>query len=502
MKIKILSLAFVLAIIVFAFVGCDFKFIKSNNQVGEQSYVSLDINPEISLIIDEANKVTGVLCENEDAQVMLYGEEDLVGKDLDKAIEQITDLAVELGYIDEENKVVGVMVSSGNDSKATELQEKISNKIEALAQKHSIELSTTTECAYSLLCDLEELKSKYPGNEKIQALTPSKFKLVKSASEHGDVSVEEAIEMESKDLIARVNNAYNRIDKFATKAYEKATDEANRLYEELVGVAKDSAYSEYYMRNITKHTSTYYYGALYQLYTTSQRSFDELSHYLAELEAIKSYEIDEERAQEIAGTFGIENIDELKNNDGKITIESVEDFADRKIKNTKDSQKLNDIKGKFKDKFGEIKTKAKQDVEEIKRENSSEITAIANAGKAIVNAINTMCITLPEDSKAELKAYLEEYTSILENAMKDGLTSEEAKSVAEQMSKKAEDILAKIEQDLTKEELEEIEAKKAEIESSMSEAKQTLDKSVNEAKEMAENYLQERKNKLRNSPLN
>lgn len=80
------------------------------------SFVSLDINPEISLTIDENELVVSVYGENEDGQVLLYEESaNIVGKDIESAIDKIVSLAIEYGYLDEENKVVGTTVSSADD---------------------------------------------------------------------------------------------------------------------------------------------------------------------------------------------------------------------------------------------------------------------------------------------------------------------------------------------------------------------------------------------------
>ena len=62
-----------------------------------QSFVSLDINPEITLTLDENGAVLTVVGENEDANVLLYGEETLVGMNIEAAVEKITALATELG---------------------------------------------------------------------------------------------------------------------------------------------------------------------------------------------------------------------------------------------------------------------------------------------------------------------------------------------------------------------------------------------------------------------
>ena len=46
---------------------------KEGKDEGAVSYVGIDVNPSVSLMLDKNNKVVSVIAENEDAQVLLYG---------------------------------------------------------------------------------------------------------------------------------------------------------------------------------------------------------------------------------------------------------------------------------------------------------------------------------------------------------------------------------------------------------------------------------------------
>ena len=91
----------------FTLIGC---IGGATEEAKASSYVSVDINPSIELTLDQNDKVISVRGANEDGQVLLYGETGLVGVDVQTAIAKITDLAVELGYLSEDNKVVGTSV--------------------------------------------------------------------------------------------------------------------------------------------------------------------------------------------------------------------------------------------------------------------------------------------------------------------------------------------------------------------------------------------------------
>lgn len=507
MKTKIFAMICALTMLACIFVGCasDLKSSPdtSKSQTEEittppeepsaTTYVSLDINPEISLTVDGENLVTGIFAENEDAQVLLYGEEDLIGADLEAVVEKITSLAVELGYIDEENKVVGVMVSSENEEAVTEIQSKIEEKVKKIAEDKKIEITTSKEGSFSLVCDLEDLKEQYPDNEKIQSLTLEKFKLAKTAFEAGEMTVEEAVELEEKDLINRVNKAFNRIDKFATKSYGEAKKNAEVVYEAAVNALADSLYNDYYMANAEKYSDTFYYGFLYQLYSSSYRTYLTLAEKLLQSEEIANTELTEEQANEIADALDLENIEDLANSDGQITLDSIENFLDKQVKNSKDPGKLDRVKDQVKDKFNKIEKEVTDKIDKEKQESNKIDEALEEQIELFVTAMN---MVLSEESKAELEAYVNEYKNIIAVSY-DGLTKEEAQEIADALKVKADEILAKIESDLNEEDLKAIEEQKAQIENRLTEEKQKCEDAINQAKEDAKSYLENAKNERR-----
>ena len=63
------------------------------------------------------------------------------------------------------------------------------------------------------------------------------------------------------------------------------------------------------MSNIENYSSTYYYGALYQLYASSYRSYILLAEKLLEESNVVNEELTEEQKVEIAKALGIENME-------------------------------------------------------------------------------------------------------------------------------------------------------------------------------------------------
>ena len=137
----------------------------SKNKAEDQAYVSLDINPAIELVVDKDNNVVSVRGENEDGQVLLYNEAGIKGEKIDVAIEKITNLAIEYGYLDEKNKVVDTLVTSNSDSFAKKITEKVNTTVTATAEKTGLTVKTDGEGAYSLLRRMEEFKKAHPNDK-------------------------------------------------------------------------------------------------------------------------------------------------------------------------------------------------------------------------------------------------------------------------------------------------------------------------------------------------
>lgn len=98
-----LSFVFLFAAI-FAIIGC--TEVSAND-----TYITMDINPSIELIVNRKDKVIYANALNEDGEVLL-AELDLVGMDVEDAIDLIIETATALGYIDPEAEETYVSVSA------------------------------------------------------------------------------------------------------------------------------------------------------------------------------------------------------------------------------------------------------------------------------------------------------------------------------------------------------------------------------------------------------
>lgn len=93
----------------------------------EDSYVTLDINPSVELIVSPRDKVIYANPLNEDAEVLLV-DLNLVGMDLEDAIDLIIETSIELGYIAADEDTESYVSVSAINADA-QIQERIQNRV-------------------------------------------------------------------------------------------------------------------------------------------------------------------------------------------------------------------------------------------------------------------------------------------------------------------------------------------------------------------------------------
>lgn len=495
MKKKILALCTLLCIAVLSFslMACNPDQPKEQGQA--TSFVSLDINPSIELTLDENNKIISVYGANEDAQVLLYNESGIVGVDVEIAVEKITSLAIELGYLDENNSVVQTSVSSANESLVGSILGKVNAKITATATDLNLSVSCDGEGAYSLLRKLEQLKAQYPDNEKIQSLTPDKFKLVVSATENGEISIEAAVELNASELIKLISDAHTRIEEYATNAYNEIKSQACAAYDKAVGEAVDGIFTSYYMAN---HPMNAYYGMAYQGYKYSARMLYAMSDALAFAEKACEHPLDEAQIAAVATALGVgENVDELKNSDGEITVNSIYAYADKMFKNSDASADIEDIKAQLNSALDGVESQIQDAIDLMSEEYETEINEVKAMLDEIVGQINDIIAMLPQSIKTQIEEIVSDITEVADeaaNILLDGkITSDEVRALAAKIESKSNDILSKIEKDLSDEELAEIRDLQDKAIAKLTQAKEQMDNAIAEAQAQAKAKLEQLK---------
>lgn len=474
---RIISLILALSLTVgvaFALSSC-----ASDGGDGKTAFVSIDINPSVELTVEDG-KVVGVYGANEDGQILLYGEE-LKGLSVEEAAKKITEDAIMLGYIDENNTVVNTTVSSADGKYAEKLEKKLTAKIESTADGEGIEVKVSLDGAYSVKRRLDELKKEYPDNAKIQALTVSEFRLILSASENGEITVEAAVELDKDALIAKINEHHKNIDEFATAAFLEAKRLLDEGYVQAEAAAMEAVYIAYYAKNILTHPTTCYYGVLYQSYATASRTLDFAADAMSAVNKVSDYPLNEEQIASVLTALGLsaDDVSLIQNSNGEVTLRSVEAYVDKTFKNSPEGEALTAIKAELSTALsnidGELETLRRAKIEEY----ADEIAAL----KETVNGlIDTVTAFLPATVKTAVQEIIGEYRTMLDETARmfeDGtVTVAEVRELADKFASKASDIKDKINGDLSETEFAEIKEAQDNVKNTMSAKKAELDRKL------------------------
>ena len=468
----------------------------SGNEKGEVAFVSIDANPSIELTVEDG-KVASVYAANEDAQVLLYSEDGIVGENVEDAVAKITDLAIEYGYISDENTVVGTTVSSEDGEYAEKLNKKINGKIVATADENGLTVTANAGETYSILRRLAELKAENPDNAQIQELTVGKFKLALSASENGEVELNVAATMDNEQLIEIIKNRHETTEAFATAAFEQARLAADMAYETALGVLSDAVYLQYYVSNITKYPTSIGDALLYQIYTGGERMIGFTADGVAAINNVRDYPLGEEATAAALEALDLtaDDVEKIQNLDGEVTLRSIEAYADKLIKNSAASAELESLKAELDAAIdsAEIELAAKK--AELIKEYEDEILAVKESAEQTFESI---LLLIPPTLKATIESGVNTFKESVEklaNDVEDGvITVSEIKESAELFGQKADELEEKMKAQIGEEGIAEISKKREEIEEKMSVQKKAFDEALSKAETEAKAFLEKAKN--------
>ncbi len=428
------------------------------------AFVTVDINPSIEITLDEKGVVATVYGANEDGQVLLYGEaEILVGMSYEDAIAYITSLAVELGYLDAETGTINTSVVADDLAFAEEVQSKLGERIKATATENGITIDIDTSDPFSLLCELEELKAKYPNREDIQAVTPTEYKLAVTLSEREGISIVAALEYDSSEMIERISKAHSTLETYATEAYLAAKREATRIFEKSMGIVIAGAYNDVYIKNALKHPGTFYYGAAYQAYATTALTYRSIYEIKAFGDSMVDYEPDAATIEAIKTALDLSDTTALENEEGKITLDSLIAFCDEFLATHQVSE---DVKTEIRSIVAGAKAAAELADKATTEMYAADMEHLKGKIGFVISTINstysTVKFIMTDAQKAEIEACLADLALVEEKVgqiMEGGVTLSEVDVLATEAEELAAEMLTRIEADLSAEELAEAEAK-------------------------------------------
>ncbi|MDD4733395.1 MAG: hypothetical protein PHU05_00870 [Bacilli bacterium] len=115
---------FIITIIIIVVALLGYVVLNFNNK--KLSYVSISINPDIMLAVNDANIVEEVIPLNEDADIIISDLE-IVGMDIESASKKVIDAAIETGYIDEysDENIIVVTATNEQEQERQRLEKKV-----------------------------------------------------------------------------------------------------------------------------------------------------------------------------------------------------------------------------------------------------------------------------------------------------------------------------------------------------------------------------------------
>lgn len=476
--VTVLSIVLCFVLMGTLFVGC-----KPNNDTKDsKTYVGIDINPSINLVVDSDNKVVQVNADNEDAQIMLYGEV-LEGKDLDEAVGIITKLAIECKYLTDENSGINVTVAAGNGKADVEAKigDIINAKINAVAEDGKISVKVNANGNFSLDRKLEYYKKKYPNNQAVQNMTAGKLELVLELQEKdGSLSFEAAVQLDNQAIIDKINEAYAEIEPYATAAYNLIVEEAKEAYDmgkaNILGAVLPAAYGKQVGIGIDKETLTKLrYGASYVAYNTGAVTLNYALDNIEQIQSYANYALSNVDTQKIADALGVDKatVDEaiVDKETGKITLDSIDAFIDKQIKNMS-QEAYNAIKNNL--------PELEEYIDGLQAEVDQFIEALPEEYKDQINSIVA--------SMAELGDELGQFVESLGD-----LTVDDFRSIVTYFEQQRDEALTNMKASVTEEQWAAVEADVAKVEAQFTALETTLNDTISKAMADAKATLEKAK---------
>lgn len=411
MKKKLFS-ALIAGVLTF---GCMAPLASCGKNDDKSAYVAIDINPSIELMVGKDGTVEGVRGTNEDGLVLLYNEDGIKGATVKDAVAKIVNLAVEQGYLSEDNKVVNTTVTATNDKYTSKLEKEVDSVITATADKTGLKVNIDTDAAYSVQRRFDEFKKAHPDNKLVQSLNLPSFKLALSVSETGAVSLETAVTMDNEELIAILKEYDAKVEQYATDAYLLAKKQAEAAFDKAVTVYTYSEYSQFYAKNLITHHKTAYLGGIYQTYATAALMMDSVKNVAEYANRAVNYPLTDEQAEAVAKALKLENTDPLKDRNGNVTIKSVEAYADKAFKNSEANAELQAKKEALTAALNEIEAEVTEKINEFCTEYKEQIEEYVTLAQT---TYNTILALIPADTKESIKTILDETSKTLEDIKK------------------------------------------------------------------------------------
>lgn len=438
--------------------------------IKESAFVTIDINPSVELVMNKDRIVTSAVAANADAEVLLWQEEGIVGQDIETAVARITALAMEMGYLTEENADISVTVTTEGGKTEQDLLRSIDETIAGAVKESGIEVKVEEAVDLVLSRELERVKQDNAGKPGYDdTLTLSRYRLVKSALKADrELSMDVAVQMTNEKLTEVVNKAQASAAEKLDQTAELAVSEAEFNYENAKQTLLDSAYTAVYTSRMDLSSLLANYGAMYAGYRLAYRTIEHYAQTMRQLIENPIFTSDDVFA--LANALGIDTSTEadydafkaaVTDENGNITRDSVNAYINEQYKklSAEDRARLE---------------AAYDDVMDILDTLEAEASIIREDGYALINsALLGMNISI------EVKTY------------------DDLPALLAAIQQKIDSVYAKMESDMTENEKAAVLERQEEMSQKIAEHEKTLKETVAAAKQEAEDRLNTAKQNAR-----
>ena len=277
-KLKILLLAAMALALMSCLVACNARPSPATEDPPKAtSFVAVDINPSIELVLDQNDNVMSAYGANGDARAMLFDAGGIVNAKLGVALANIVQLAKDYGYITEDRRTVSISAYSLDEKNDSELFLKAS---EALA---SFELDVQKDL---------DLASKFEIGRAGYDMSVGKYRMLSRAMACSDAS---SLPSNDSEALKTVNDYAGTYDSKLGTLYKRTVAEARFALQNTRQIAKDGLYSVYFVgktlhsENIVaaaKNSAKVLYANVYAVLNSTENT---LSHYYNSLIHSKSH---------------------------------------------------------------------------------------------------------------------------------------------------------------------------------------------------------------------
>lgn len=357
------------------------------------AYLAIDINPSLEIVVEDG-EVTDIYAVNDDASVLLSGE-DFIGLTTEDAVKEIVELAEEMGYLNTDNTVVKLTVASDDEEYAEEVETDATEGAESGSE--IADVNNEPRSADDRTC--KKLKEKDP--ERYKGLTPAKVRLIEAIMRYDEsITFEVAVEMEFSELMATLRQYVEEYGALDGEQLKQEYHERKQALKEEKEREIAALYGEEYLAKWER------VQALKKAVLDLERSVEQSGISSAHAEAI----------QQLLSLTDLTEISE----DEQITVEEIDEYLDKRF------LPLQKKFGELKDVLAQVKNSLQTILENYDKD-AYALTADDLAALAEVWGEEVQATTLA-DLKAFVKAQIDALEEIKEE-LQETLTQEQLEEI-------------------------------------------------------------------------